>query len=252
MFLSSSFTITNSNLIPWYHSLFLALGVGAPRKDRWRLCHNQHSVGCLSSPTHLPSHSSLSALGLLRPHPISCFFHAVSLVVFQELSRCPHVSPPPPLGCCFLQKQQIAVMLSFWSNEKNSHNNDVHVCLSMLFSNGAWTHTSLPESYFFCRSYLSCYWCLSLISLSRPSPKSALFSFALTGQPSEPWHFTCPPCGLLLLCSKIKPFTHSKCRNYLDLTMHNLMCDACKVLSHCIFVHGLSVTQDFLKSDTKT
>lgn len=51
VFLSSSFTITNSNLIPWYHSLFLALGVGAPRQDRWRLCHNPHSEGALSSPT---------------------------------------------------------------------------------------------------------------------------------------------------------------------------------------------------------
>lgn len=51
--------------------------------------------------THSAAFSFLSdciGTALTPPHKLF-FLHAVSSVVFQELSGCPHVSPPP-LGCC--------------------------------------------------------------------------------------------------------------------------------------------------------
>lgn len=187
----------------------------------------QSTFSWVSVLTHSAAFSFLSGCaGTVLTPPRKLFLPCCLLSCFSRAFLLPTCVSSSSWMLCFLQKQQIAVMLSFWSNETNSYNNDVHVFLSTLLSNGAWRHTSLSGSCFFYRYYLYCHWYLSLISFSPPQPQICIVSFSLTVRPSEPPRFTCPPCGLLLLFSKGKPLTHSKCRNDLNLTTHNLMCDA--------------------------
>lgn len=231
MFLSSSFTTTNSNLTPWYDSLFLALGVGAPRQDRWRLCHNQHSVGCLSSPTHLPAHSSPTALGLLWPHPWAVSF-LLPPSLFSKSFLAAHMCP---LLLLDIQKQQIAVVLSFWSNERNSYNNDVHVLLSSLFSRG-FGYTHLPQDPVF-------FWVLPLLPLL--SQLNKLFSPALHLHISA----ASPPalsasCGC---CSPRENLSHAARAARISVSLHRCLLSS---YSSCVCPR-LEYNTGFLISDTK-
>lgn len=148
--------------------------------------------------THSSAFSFLSGCAGTAPTPpLKLFLPCCLLSCFSRAFLLPTCVSSSSWMLCFLQKQQIAVMLSFWSNEKHSYNNDVHVFLSILFSSGAWKHTSLPGSYFFCRAYPYCHWSLGLLSFLPPSPKAASFPFALTVHPSGPPCFTCPPAAIL-------------------------------------------------------
>lgn len=222
MFLSSSFTTTNSNLIPWYDSLFLALGVGAPRQDRWRLCHNQHSEGCLSSPTHLPAHSSPTTLGLLWPHPWAVSFLLPPYLFSKSFLCCPHVSPPPLgrcicyrsnrlLWCCpfdLMRETPTIMMCMCFFPRYLAGDLDIHIPPRILLF--LWVLPFLP--------LLS-----QLNKLFSPSPTPASsFLLLLPVQPWEPPHFPCPPCLLWLLFSKAKPFTHSEGSEDLSLTSQML------------------------------
>lgn len=58
--------------------------------------------------THSSACSFLSdCSGTALTPPVSCFFPAASLVVFQELSCCPHVSPPPLGRCVFYRSNRL-------------------------------------------------------------------------------------------------------------------------------------------------
>lgn len=64
----------------------------------------QSTFSGVSVLTHSSACSFLSdCSGTALTPPVSCFFPAASLVVFQELSCCPHVSPPP-LGRCIIYR----------------------------------------------------------------------------------------------------------------------------------------------------
>lgn len=144
--------------------------------------------------THSSAFSFLSGCAGTAPTPpLKLFLPCCLLSCFSRAFLLPACVSSSSWMLCFLQKQQIAVMLSFWSNEKHSYNNDVHVFLSILFTSGAWRHTSLPGSYFFCRSCPYCHWSLSFLS---PSPKAASFPFVRHAE----WSLGSPPqhCAMLV------------------------------------------------------
>lgn len=148
--------------------------------------------------------------------PVSCFFPAASLVVFQELSCCPHVSPPPLGRCIFYRSNRLLRCCPFDLMRENSYNNDVHhywagdlvihISPRILILLFLWV--LLPalsaEQAFFSQPYICIFCCFSPCS------------------PESPHTFPALSCLLLLLFSKGKPFTLSEGSNDLSLTSQML------------------------------
>lgn len=183
----------------------------------------QSTFGGVSVLTHSSACSFLSDYsGTALTPPVSCFFPAASLLVFHELSCCPHVSPPP-LGRCICYRSNRLLWCCPFDLMRETPTTMMCMCFFPHYLAGDLDIHISPRIILFL-------WVLSLLpllsqlnKLFSPSPTPASsFLLLLPVQPWEPPHFPWPPCLLWLLFCKGKPFTHSEGSDELSLTSQML------------------------------
>lgn len=178
----------------------------------------QSTFSGVSVLTHSSACSFLSdCSGTALTPPVSCFFPAASFVVFQELSCCPHVSPPPPLGRCIFYRSNRLLWCCPFDLMRETPTTVMCMCFFIPhYSAGDLDIHISPRSCFFCGSYPYCPCSLSLTSFSLQP-----YTCNISRRSPESPH-TSPALPVAAVLQGKKPFTHSEGSNDLSVTSQML------------------------------
>lgn len=177
----------------------------------------QSTFSGVSVLTHSSACSFLSdCSGTALTPPVSCFFPAASFVVFQELSCCPHVSPPP-LGRCIFYRSNRLLWCCPFDLMRETPTTVMCMCFFIPhYSAGDLDIHISPRSCFFCGSYPYCPCYLSLTSFSL-QPYTCIIS-----RRSPESRHTSPP-SLWLLFSKGKNLLHTARAATISVSLHRCL-----------------------------